>query len=79
MEISAAVDATMEVSARGEQVAPRPLPPITAVRHKDRSAPVATVNGTTIGIIIAKVVHPPPMAKVIAAQITKRIAGVTAG
>ena len=70
---------TIDVSASGEHVAPIPAPPIMAEMHRSMSASVATANGTTTGIMMAKVVHPPPMANAVAAHRRNRIAGVNTG
>ena len=79
IESSPEVAETIDVSARGEHVAPSPAPPIIADMHISRSAFVATANGTTIGIMIANVVQPPPIANAVPAQSTNMIAGVITG
>lgn len=67
MDSSPDVAETIEVSARGEHVAPIPAPPIMAEIQSKRSALVATAKGTTTGIIMANVVQPPPIANAVAA------------
>ena len=79
MDSSPDVAETIEVSARGEHVAPIPAPPIMAEIQSKRSALVATAKGTTTGIIMANVVQPPPIANAVAAQSRKRIVGVITG
>ena len=81
---AAPVDDSTVVSERGEQWSPNTPPPATAAKQAytnvDNVFPVnANASGSAIGIQIAKVPQEDQVANAIIADITKIIAGRSAG